>query len=46
MPGLAVLLPLQHSGFNPGREDLVAFLSGVLLGTHTAQRSWSTVEHL
>ena len=40
MPGLAVLLSLQHSGLNPGGEDLVPFLSGLLLGTHTAHRSW------
>merc|ERR1711892_378800 len=34
MPGLAVLLSLQHS------SDLVSWLSGLLLGTDQGQRSW------
>ena len=34
MPGLAVLLSLQHS------SDLVTWLSGLLLGMDQGQRSW------
>jgi len=34
MPGLAMLLSLQHS------TDLVSWLSGLLLGTDQGQRSW------
>jgi len=40
MPGLAVLLSLQHAKLNPDAEDLVPFLSGLLLGTQSTHRSW------
>jgi len=40
MPGLAVLLSLQHAKLNPEAEDLVPFLSGLLLGTQSTHRSW------
>lgn len=40
MPGLAVLLSLEHAHNNPGESDLVCFLSGLLLGTDTTHRTW------
>ena len=35
MPGLAVLLTLQHAALALDQEDLITFLSGLLLGTNT-----------
>ena len=40
MPGLAVLLTLQHAALALDQEDLITFLSGLLLGTNTDHRSW------
>ena len=40
MPGLAVLLSLQHARLHPDQEDLVSFMTGLLLGNQSQHRSW------
>ena len=40
MPGLAVSLSLEHSGQEPGRCDLVSWLSGLILGTQPTHKGW------
>ena len=45
MPGLAVLLALEHAGQHPGSQsDLVAWLTGLVLGTDTVvTKNWISV---
>ena len=40
MPGTAVLLSLQDCQDQPGQSDLVAWLSGLLLGTDQTVKNW------
>ena len=40
MPGLAVSLSLEHSVQQPGRCDLVSWLSGLILGTQPTHKGW------